>query len=804
MPALCFSDACGTFCQVTLADAAVPEAIAQQLEQQTDVWFDVQGLSLDEESSEIANPDSRPVFFEWQRLDWLFEPAAELVATPPYRFYVNGVLEPYVTCREYQGRYRLTGATNLGNSVGKTRFTITDNRGKQIFALGAEVFPQKLDYKADFPAMLEEITEVIYSLAFDAFKKTFASTKTRNTYHQTLSEWLNLYKVLAIGFEQAVDTILRGPKSELKCETRIKVIDKVKRASQKAINQALKKPERFCRGAGLRLTPSLALSHLQEQQRKVSYDTQENRFVVWALKDIIQHLKALKTEMQKRDSAQGNVPRLTGEIDFLSACQRKLRMRLLAPAFRDVGPFNHQNQFSTTLTMAAGYKEFYHRYLLLRKGLSLAQNDIFNMDYKDVATLYEYWCFLKTIKLLRDNPKYDLQSNDIIKIEHQRFVVNLKKGVQSAVHFKQRASGDEISIFYNREFSKEKYTHTFKQAPDNFIEFSRAGYANSKDRKTFKVVLDAKYRFDRGTTEYPASNTPFGPPLDAIAQIHRYRDAILWNQDSNDSVKVANKSIGGVILFPYPNSELEFIQHPFYQSIAQVNIGAIPLQPGAHRANQLYSDYLDSLFERSGEALSESRIRYDSRQYDQKRQSQKDLVMVGLVPKNNRDARWEYHNNLRCFYTRWHRQPKFPLEKVKVLALYDQLTKSLMAWADVEEVEFLLGRELTTTGTTWPPRSPDEKHCLYRLGTLNSVNLAAGEQMSGHRDGRFFISRLGLELALEQNNANLLFIHSWPKYQEWKALSTQFATVNVNRISHSDDQGRDVSELIFTPENNKE
>ena len=110
------------------------------------------------------------------------------------------------------------------------------------------------------------------------------------------------------------------------------------------------------------------------------------------------------------------------------------------PALADVSRFNNQQQFSTTLTMAPGYKEFYHRYLLLRKGLSLADNQLFSMDYKDIATLYEYWCFLKTVKLLRDNPKYDLTSSDIVEFEYTKFSVNLKKGKKSKVSYRQLTS----------------------------------------------------------------------------------------------------------------------------------------------------------------------------------------------------------------------------------------------------------------------------------------------------------------------------------------------------------------------------
>ncbi len=796
MPALFFTSPDNAFCQLTLDDARLPEVIQSQLTHHTDVWFHVKGMVFDDVNSEILEPSKQPLFFEWQRLEWLYEIPGK-VASGPYALYVNNVLEPAIKCREIGGRYRLTGSINLGNAVGKTHFSIRDVKGKDCFALGAEVFPQKLDYKEDFPAMIEEVTEIIYSLAFDVFKKTYASATPRSTYQQTLSEWLNLYKVLATSFEQSIDTILRSPKSRLQRELRTKPVDRVKRVTQKSLQTALKKPERYCRGGGFNVTSSIQISHLQEQHKQVSYDTQENRFVVWAIKDVIKTLSQLVAEIGKRDKK--SKLRLSGEVELLKGHQRKLRFRLMDPALASVGKFDNEQQFSTTLTMAPGYKEFYHRYLLLRKGLTLSDNDLFNMDYKDIATLYEYWCFLKTVKLLRDNPKYNLAATDIVKIEHQKFSVNLKKGVKSGVHFKQVTSGDDISLYYNREFSSKDYTHTFSQIPDNFIEFSRSGYANPKDKKTFKVVLDAKYRFDKGSAEYPEAKTPFGPPLDTISQLHRYRDAILWQEGSDESVKVANKSIGGVILFPYPKDEMDFKDHPFYKSIDRVNIGAIPLQPGRSKKNALYNDYLNSLFEQSGEVLNERRIRFDSREYDEKRQSQKDLVMVGLVPKSNRELRLKYHEEQRCFYTQWNESPAFPLEKVKRIALYDQAKKTIYAWADVESVEVLLGDELKSTGTTWAPRALKSKHCVYRLGKIHKVALNAGEQMSGHRNGRYFITRLGLELAIENNNSNLLFVNSWKKYQDWKDLTTKFSKVSISRKSHSNTHGQDDSELTFTP-----
>ncbi|MCD6438845.1 MAG: DUF2357 domain-containing protein [Halomonas sp.] len=807
MTVLCFDHPDGTICQLAVSEVTLPRSIEAQRHIETRARFNVHGLSLNTEESALEQPLSSPLFFEWQQLEWLFEPGLSCRCEPPLALYVNGVYQKRVRSRLLHGQVRLTGTTNLENSVGLTRFEIRDANSKVLFGLDSEVFPQKLDYKDDFPAMLDEITEILYSLAFDAFTKTFASTRPRSTYHQLTSEWLNLFKALYHSLEQSLDTLLRSPKSDLRKESRVKPVHRVKRATPQAIKAATQRPDRYCRGGGLQVAPGVQLSHLTEQHKRISYDTQENRFVAWAITDILRQIQRTVCHLNRGRGLDSR--RVQLEVKALERSKSHLRRRLRSPMFAEVGTFNHQMFFSTTLTMAPGYKEFYHRFLLLRKGLTMAEHPLFKMDYKDIATIYEYWCFLKTVKLLRENPKYDLASNDIVKLEHHRFKVSLKKGKKSAVNFVQRGTGDDIAIYFNRTFPRKDYTYTFDQKPDQFIEFSRSGFGSSRDKKSFKVIMDAKYRFDRGSKGYPigSEGTPYGPPLDTIAQLHRYRDAILWEdkKEQQKTVKMANKSIGGVILFPYPEDEQEFVAHPFYQSIEQVNIGAIPLQPGKSRKNRLFQEYLDSLFEQPGEVITESLYHYDDRTYQQRRQSNRDMVMVGLVPQKQRDARIKYHFEQQIFYTRCPESSRYPLHEVKAVALYDQLERKIIGWANVVSIEVLLGNELHQTGTQWKPSKPDQPYYVYHLDSIQHANLKAGGQMKGNRTGRYFITRLGLEVALQEQVPELQFISSWEKFIEWKTLKTRHSTVRVQRRRLLDSPtGQPVDDLEFIVEEDVE
>ena len=74
MTALCFDDTNGTICHLSVSDVRLPRAILAQRHQDQRPSFVVHGLSLNRDESELEASLETPLFFEWQRLEWLFEP----------------------------------------------------------------------------------------------------------------------------------------------------------------------------------------------------------------------------------------------------------------------------------------------------------------------------------------------------------------------------------------------------------------------------------------------------------------------------------------------------------------------------------------------------------------------------------------------------------------------------------------------------------------------------------------------------------------------------------------------------------
>ncbi|MCG7576204.1 MULTISPECIES: hypothetical protein [unclassified Halomonas] len=53
--------------------------------------------------------------------------------------------------------------------------------------------------------------------------------------------------------------------------------------------------------------------------------------------------------------------------------------------------------------------------------------------------------------------------------------------------------------------------------------------------------------------------------------------------------------------------------------------------------------------------------------------------------------------------------------------------------------------------------------------------------MKGNRTGRYFITHLGLEVALQEQVPELQFLSRWEKFIEWKTLKTRHSNVRVQR-----------------------
>jgi uncharacterized protein len=320
--------------------------------------------------------------FEWQKFHYEYIIEESNSFYPPFELRINNRKEK-VSNKKGQS-HLLTGQFSFNDQVGETKIEIRDNANTLIFQLKTEVFPQKMDYNSDYKAMMEDISSIVKNLAYDSLKDIFKKAKARMRGISTEDEWWNildaLFEVLVIN----LGVIRRSPKHEIKKSNEVLSVNKIKNTSRKSLEWFWKNGH-FANSAnqGIKVTSKRSFTHALAEKKYVTYDIYENRFVAWAVKKLINQLRDYKK----------NVIKIAGKKDFSALIKRiqkyqgRLQGFLHEPPFNETSEFEKVTWFSTSLTRGAGYRDFMHIYLLLSRGLELAENDIFKIEPKDISKL---------------------------------------------------------------------------------------------------------------------------------------------------------------------------------------------------------------------------------------------------------------------------------------------------------------------------------------------------------------------------------------------------------------------------------
>ena len=564
-----------------------PEGQMQEKEAELKVTsdddFDI-GLSGDAEivfsphlrNSFVGNYRLKPIFFEQQRYELVIEPDGDHSISFWHENYsVRKKITPVG-----KDKKMLSGELNFDNNIGYTDLIIRLD-GHDYLKLTLEVFPSKINYKDDYKAIVSDVTTEVYNLIFDFLKKTYESFDITSTQHSSPVEFFSIVRKIYSEFITAADMILRNPHHELRTEHEVLPWHKIKRTDNQTLRWLEKHPEYVRKDEnGIKAEKALAV------KKYVTYDTNENRITKYMLKRTAQRLEQFKQQYNRlgRDTDA----EVLKQIDSMAA---GINRRADTGFMKEVEPIAAESGMSLVFSMAPGYRELYRCYLLLQRGLSIT-GSVFNISLKDLAVLYEYWCFIKLNSLMKE--KYELKSQDIIRVEGNGLFVSLTTGRPSRVVYRNPKTDELITLSYN---PKEVNVPTVTQRPDNVLRLEKKGAVTD-----YEYVFDAKYRINPALPNTPY-NTVYhapGPEVDDINTMHRYRDAIVYQNEASPSERMM---FGAYVLVPYQNEE-EYKNHQFYKSIDKVNIGGLPFLPSAtslvkEMLDELISDSPDSAFERA-------------------------------------------------------------------------------------------------------------------------------------------------------------------------------------------------------------
>ena len=457
-------------------------------------------------------------------------------------------------------RHILAGFINYKNEIGRSEIQIIYKVGKETrtFRFGFEVLSTKLDYHEHWRAIVEDIEREYRMLSLDYLRRTFHGfSPDQNGEHPDIV-WWSVFEEEQRKFIKACKSIVDRPRHRLHGEEVYLRADKLKQTPHNIENRL----------AEHRKEP--AYLYRVEQQVQ-SNDTQENRFLKFALQQIGKRYEELRQRIEAVKTASETMK------EAMLATSETLKRLQHHPFFRTVGRYKGMNQESMVLQRATGYSQVYRTWNLLRRAYSL-NDGLYRLQTKDIATLYEIWCFIEVSHIVKE--QLHLENEDV---EHRNrmemngiFSWELGKGEHSRILF--RKDGVELAeLVYNPKSAgevndnvgmKDLVVPTVPQKPDIVLQLTKNDLLQGM-RMTY--LFDAKYRIDGKDKGVDV------PPEDAINQMHRYRDAIYYRDYAANALK--KEVIGGYILFPGDGEPDDVAVSKFYKTIKEVNIGAFPLRP---------------------------------------------------------------------------------------------------------------------------------------------------------------------------------------------------------------------------------
>ena len=473
-------------------------------------------------------------------------------------------------------RHILAGFINYKNEIGRSEIQIIYKVDKETraFRFGFEVLSTKLDYHEHWRTIVEDIEREYRMLSLDYMRRTFHGfSPDQNGEHPDIV-WWSVFEGEQQKFIKACKSIIDRPRHRLHGEEVYLRADKLKQTPHNIENRL----------AEHRKEPAYLY---RVEQHILSNDTQENRFLKFALHQISKRYEDLRQRIEAVKSASGTMK------SAMLATSETLKRLQHHPFFRTIGRFKGINQESMVLQKATGYSQVYRTWNLLRRAYSL-NDGLYRLQTKDIATLYEIWCFIEVSHIVK--AQLHLDDEDV---EHRNrmemngiFSWELGKGEHSRILF--RKDGVELAeLVYNPKNAdtendnvgmKDLVVPTVPQKPDIVLQLTKN---DLQQGMKMTYLFDAKYRIDGKDKGVDV------PPEGAINQMHRYRDAIYYKDYDANALK--KEVIGGYILFPGDGEPNDVAVSKFYKTIKEVNIGAFPLRPKDVENRKLLENFIDEL-----------------------------------------------------------------------------------------------------------------------------------------------------------------------------------------------------------------
>ncbi|NOQ80336.1 MAG: DUF2357 domain-containing protein [Gammaproteobacteria bacterium] len=540
--------------------------------------------------------------------------------------------------------HSIRASINTANDIGWFRIELQYefNHKEYTQAIAFEVLPTKIDMSSDVDHMNTVIDQHYPLWRFALAEKTqqqFSAVK--KPHPQFLLLWLAQFESLRKEFEKGLKHIVNAPHSRLINESTALKAEKLKGKLSPKLEMSVKQAQ----------SESLSNKRFIVQKKRLSVDTPENRFIKAVIKISIDKL-ARVVLIAKQNQKAPDVQRLSDSFfQTLNSWQSSIRKFQRHALFKEVGEFSGLSKESLVLQQKMGYAKVYRVWQELKLYLELLGDDS-SLSLRNVAELYEVWCFLEFRRILLSlgfkevfNQKALLRKNGL--------EVSMNDGIAGAFCF-TREDGIKLTLAHEREFKKDGNpvkTWTTTQKPDILLE---AVFADGSGSNTKVIWLfDAKYRIDKDEEQDLV-------PDDAINQLHRYRDALIHHYQPISKLSEKTRPVfGAYALYPgfYDQTTRE---NPYQRAIEEVGIGAFSLLPavdhsGSHWLKLFLQQKLGLLkknysLAESDQYFVEESIRIPYKGTSVSHYSDLTIAVSGMVSGRTKQYRENLENGQASFY----------------------------------------------------------------------------------------------------------------------------------------------------------
>lgn len=480
------------------------------------------------------------------------------------------------------------GRLRPGQAVGRLRIQVADRTTGLTGTADVDVLAVKLDHETEYRQMLTDIS----AFAAEAVLQGFAPSMLDLAPSELPADLLYLRFAMIAAylqdplFEAAIARVTSQPHRTWVSKKEIRPLGSPFPAGA-AFRRAVCAPGRRVPWTGGSAKLASLPADLTRDRTEASVDNAANQFVKFALErwravalELVDVLRLASLNVESGPLRRGQ--------QIATDVGAQLDEHLAHPLFQEVSSLRRMPTSDQVLLKRAGYREVFRTFAMTESGPTVridrgAMTDIFAASQRNIATLYEFWCFLAVVDSLGRVCGEDRTAR-AFKVAGDGISVTMRSGRESKLSWSIRR-GDRplrVDVFFNRTFAgADDRRGSWSQAmrPDCSMRIRPEGSTPSRvPAEELEVWLhfDAKYRVENllaqltsapNSDELSEESTTSGvAKRDDLLKMHAYRDAI-------------SRTAGAYVL--YPGSEIKDIRrHPGFKEILP-GLGAFPLRPSS-------------------------------------------------------------------------------------------------------------------------------------------------------------------------------------------------------------------------------